>query len=103
MGLIFACSSTNINDKHNWIADLHDFGPVTLSVHGFFVSSLGLCLLHPCVWSPLPDSDPQLCDVGFNLRDEAGGPEEYDDYATFEVSAPPSAGHQTLAAGRRRR
>ncbi|XP_061086448.1 rab11 family-interacting protein 3 [Conger conger] len=29
-------------------------------------------------------SDPQLCDVGFNLRDEAGVPEEYDDYVTFE-------------------
>ncbi|KAI1896229.1 hypothetical protein AGOR_G00092660 [Albula goreensis] len=29
-------------------------------------------------------SDPQLCNVGFNPGDEAVGPEEYDDYATFE-------------------
>ncbi|KAJ8364161.1 hypothetical protein SKAU_G00129920 [Synaphobranchus kaupii] len=29
-------------------------------------------------------SEPQLCDVGFNLGDEAGVPEEYDDYVTFE-------------------
>ncbi|XP_035260605.1 rab11 family-interacting protein 3 isoform X2 [Anguilla anguilla] len=35
--------------------------------------------------------DPRLCDVGFDLGEEAGVPGEYDDYATFENEVTDSA------------